>query len=57
MSKKPVRDEDILFTVKFEDGSTVKMTARQIADMKERRRYDILNSRGVIIMKKVYRGV
>lgn len=55
--KQFTRVGDITFTVKFEDGASVKMTAQQIADLKDKRKYDILDSRGVVIMRKVFRGI
>lgn len=47
---------DIKFTVKFEDGKQISMTAQQIDKLKDRRRYEVLDSRGKVIMKKSYRG-
>jgi hypothetical protein len=54
---KPVKTADIVFTIKFEDGTTAKMTAAQIAQMKEKRRYEVVDPRGNVIFKKTFRGL
>lgn len=48
---------DITFTVKFEDGRTVKMTADQIAKLRDARKYEVLDSRGLVILRKTYKGL
>jgi len=55
--KQFTKAADIQFTVKFEDGASVKLTVQQIADLKDKRKYDVLDHRGVVIMRKVYRGI
>lgn len=49
--------KDITFTVKFEDGKMVKMTAQQIDKLRDARRYKVLNSQNVVIFRKIYRGI
>lgn len=56
-NKQPTKTGDIMFTVKFEDGSTVKLTAAQVSELKDKRRWDVLDSKNVVIMRKVYRGI
>ena len=48
---------DIMFTVKFEDGKVVKMTADQLAKLRDQRRYEVLDSRGNVILRKTFRGI
>lgn len=57
MKKNNEPKQDITFTVKFEDGSTKKMTAEQIAEMREPRRYEVINGQNETIIKKSYRGI
>ncbi len=48
---------DILFTVKFEDGKKVQMTAEQIAKLRDARRWEVMGHRGEVIARKIYRGL
>lgn len=47
---------DIKFTVKFEDGTKKQMTPKEIGEMKDKRKWDVLDSKGVVILKKGFRG-
>ncbi len=51
------RINEILFVVKFEDGQKAMMTTAQIAQLKDRRKYEVLDARGKVILRKTFRGI
>ncbi len=51
--KKP----DPTFIVKFEDGKTYQMTAEQVNKLKDRRKWEVVDPKGVVILRKTYRGI
>lgn len=57
MKKEMTKVADIVFTVKFEDGNTAKMTAAEVTKLQDKRRYDVLDSHGMVIFKKTFRGL
>lgn len=55
---QPAKPEaNILFVVKFDDGKTDKLSATDIAKLKDKRKYDVINASGEVIMKKTYVGL
>lgn len=53
---KKQQETIITFVVKFEDGKTTRMTAQQIAELRDIRRYEVLGHDGKPILTKTYRG-